>query len=167
MGPSPELKQAIEQHLQENPQNQGDLARECGQVPSNFSSWINGKRLGPNPRTAVGLIFYEKLAKAIHWPVGKVVTHSEASAQADTSRFWDGFNKQAQKALSTSSELSPETRRKILLIALNTHGCEEYLEVMLAGFRSYVESVRDFTWIESPNEVGDRISKKRRQPSKY
>ncbi|MGK5086316.1 hypothetical protein WDW86_02060 [Bdellovibrionota bacterium FG-2] len=161
MAISSDLKEAIDSYLQQSKQKQGDLAALCRQVPNNFSSWLNGKRLGPSPRTPSGLAFYEKLAEVIKWPVGKVIAHAEANANMDTSKFWEGFNKQAQKALTTSSELSPETRKKVLLIALNSHGCEEYLDVILTGFQTYIEKVCHLDWIENPSQVQSRLAKKR------
>jgi hypothetical protein len=131
-----ELRTAIKTCLKQNKKKQKWLAKECNQIPANFSGWISGKRLPPSHRLASSNVFYEKLSDFIGWAIDKVI------AQAYNSEPANSLEMIKKGELIVSSDVLD----KLVLIAANAEQDGEYLDVILDQLRSYRKNILKMPW---------------------
>lgn len=135
---------------------QAGLAKHLGRTPVEYSRWLNGLSPSPDFRDPENLKMYRAIASILAKRVDDVILEFIPLEDSDTKlgkAFWGGFNNRKHEVESlpkrAKGELSAASKGKLELIAINVANGEEYLDVLVANLRTFVESVKKERWKRS------------------
>lgn len=154
-----ELKAA----LKKKDRSLGDFAKEIGRTPSYVSDWFAGKRT-PDPFDERGQLAYRVAAKYIGIPTATLILDlmhlepSDRSTSTVSNEFWKGFSSKGRGSKYLPS-LGQDSKLQTLVNNLTC--CEEFLDVLNASLRAYVEKHRKLKWIEGADDVEGEIAKRK------
>lgn len=140
--------------------SQKQLAEELGMPAIEFSKLINGLKPIPDPRDPDNLEIYSKMARRLEMTPEKLI--QELLPFENTSAFWRGFEKRkADLSKEKRQFISNTTSKKLDLIKMNLALNEEYLDVLLSNFRSYIEDVKGWEWIETQSKLDKCVEERK------